>query len=951
MPANGDQLSRSARARRWLFWLLAGLALVLVVVSIGKPLIGSGSFTGADVTYSFSPWRETTEIPTEHTTWPIGDTIDAGIPRIDDWASGVREGEYRLTNPYPAGGGGLSSMAFAPFKAFFVVFPTWFAPALQKAAELLGAIGFTFLFLRRVGVSRAPAVVGGVLFAFCGFQVAWTNWPHTHVAALIPALFWAAERHLQQRRVRSALLLSLFVGWIILEGFPAVAAYGLVALALYVVTRAAWASRHRLREAVAPLAEIGAAVGLGVALIAFFVIPFGLRLTAQGLERSQAGKAGDPLTLVTGVVPNAFGSPNPYFGPTSNWIEMASWFGAAAFILIGLALLRRPPEGVKGDVRWFVLAGAAVCILLVFFNSPVLTLVQKLPLFSSNPMGRLRSVMGFFLAASAAIGLDTVSRGARHRPTRRNIAVACAGWAVLAGVAVLGLWAALDFMTDAGERAFFIEQARAPIVIGAVVVGAVVIARFLPVTRAPAIVVIAIAIGVEAFLFVSSYWPTTELDRFYAETPAHEFLAENLGSQRVATDALTMYPGTNTYYDLRFIAGHEFHAATWQDLLRQLDPGAMRTNTFSHTVLDYEDLTGSVLDRMSARYAVFPEGRLFGEALPATATADGTVVLEGGGSLEAEIDPAALRGLQFELVGAVTTTDPVASLRLDILDADGEVLVQGSTRVINGMEPGKYGVAVLGEDLGEGPGPLTARLTFESSDGSIALAGEPGGVPALSPVVVPDGGDGLRLVFVDGATIYERLDALPRIRWASEAIVEEDAAERPALIAAGLPSDTVVLSAPGPEPAGAAASIDVVEDGFDQMVLSVDAAGAGYLVVADAKQEEWHATVDGEPTELVAADHAMVAVFLEEGTHEIVLSYRPRAWGQSVALSLVAALVALLVWSATTTRGRGLLARVSPKLAGWQALGPVESRDEPAGGDEMTAKPTGDDPPEEPVVE
>lgn len=930
-PGNGDQMPESARSRRWLFWLLGVLAVVLVVVSIGKPLIGSGSFTGADVTYSFSPWWETTEFPTEHTEWPIGDTIDAGIPRTDDWAEGVRDGEYRLTNPYPAGGGGLSSMAFAPSNALFVVFPTWFAPGLLKAVEMLGAIGFTFLFLRRVGVSRAPAVVGGVLFAFCGFQVAWTNWPHTHVAALIPALFWATERHLQQRRVRSALLLSLFVAWIILEGFPAVAAYGLTALALYVMVRVAWVSRHRLREALAPLVEIGVATGLGVMSIAFFVIPFGLRLTAQGLERSQVGKAGDPLALVTGVVPNAFGLPNPYFGPTSNWIEMASWFGAAAFILVGLALLRRAPEGVKGDVRWFVLAGAAVCILLIFFSSPVLDLVQKLPLFSSNPMGRLRSVMGFFLAASAAIGLDTVLRGARRRPGWGKIAIACAGWAALTAVAVLGFRAALNFMTDAGERAFFVEQVRAPLVVAAVVVAAVVVARFVPVTRVAATAVIAIAIGVEAFLFVSSYWPTTELERFYAETPAHEFLTENLGAERVATDGLTMYPGTNVYYDLRFVAGHEFHASTWQDLLRQLDPGAMRTNTFSHTILGYDDLTGSVLDRMSARYVVFPEGRLFGEDLPATATSDGTVVLEGGESVEAEIEPSALRGLRFELV-SISTADPLSSLRLEILGADGEVLAEGSTRLINGMEPGPQGVAVLGEDLDEASGPLTVRLTFVSSDGSIALAGDPEGTPALTPVVVPDDGDGLQLVSVDGATIYERLDALPRIRWASEVVVEEDAAARPMLIASGLPADTVVLSEPGPEPDGAAASIEVAEDGFDEVAVSVDAEGAGYVVFADAKQEEWYATVDGEPAELVAADHAMVAVFVEEGTHEIVLSYRPRAWTESIALSLMAILAVSLLLFATTKRGRNLLARVSPKLASWKALGPADSREDSAGG-------------------
>ena len=51
----------------------------------------------------------------------------------------------------------------------------------------------------------------------------------------------------------------------------------------------------------------------------------------------------------------------------------------------------------------------------------------------------------------------------------------------------------------------------------------------------------------------------------------------------------------------------------------------------------------------------------------------------------------------------------------------------------------------------------------------------------------------------------------------------------------------------------------MLNDG-DFLRMSVDAEGDGYVVVADGMQTDWVATVDGQPAELLDADHAGVAV-------------------------------------------------------------------------------------------
>jgi hypothetical protein len=165
--------------------------------------------------------------------------------------------------------------------------------------------------------------------------------------------------------------------------------------------------------------------------------------------------------------------------------------------------------------------------------------------------------------------------------------------------------------------------------------------------------------------------------------------------------------------------------------------------------------------------------------------------------------------------------------------------------------------------------------------------------------------DGLRVVDVGGATVYERSTALPRIRWAETAVVEPDEAAALDLVASGDAPD-VVLSAPGPAPSGAPAQVDVVEDSGDTIEVDVDAQGDGYLVVADALQDRWTATVDGAPAELRDADVGVVAIAVPDGDHVVRLEYdRPAgATGYLISAMSGAAVLGLVLVDRLRTRRR-----------------------------------------------
>src|SRR5262249_20207657 len=156
----------------------------------------------------------------------------------------------------------------------------------------------------------------------------------------------------------------------------------------------------------------------------------------------------------------------------------------------------------------------------------------------------------------------------------------------------------------------------------------------------------------------------------------------------------------------------------------------------------------------------------------------------------------------------------------------------------------------------------------DAPSGAITLAAN-GTVPAISVIRPAD--DGLRLVFAGGATVYERTRVLPRVRWASNVVVAPDKLTRLTFLANREPPNTVVLNTPVPKTSGLPAKVDVVSQGGDSVHARVDAQGDGYLVVADALTNGWVATVDGHSTPLVPADHALVAVRVPAGHHDVVL--------------------------------------------------------------------------------
>ncbi len=144
----------------------------------------------------------------------------------------------------------------------------------------------------------------------------------------------------------------------------------------------------------------------------------------------------------------------------------------------------------------------------------------------------------------------------------------------------------------------------------------------------------------------------------------------------------------------------------------------------------------------------------------------------------------------------------------------------------------------------------------------------------------------------DGIGVWENLHALPRAWLLHRVRIAKDAA---AAIAAPSfdPHQEAVLEQPiaTAQPQAAEPLPIVHSRSPTELRIDVTSQVAGVLVLSQPYYPGWIATLDGQPTPLLAADYALSAVALPAGAHSVELRFRSRP----VELGLTTAAAALLL--------------------------------------------------------
>lgn len=920
------------RGATWINRVMAGLLGLFVIATLGRALVGGVTLLDVNVLTRFAPWSSLHGSDILNTVFCRGDTVDSVMPSMAEVRSRLLHGDFPGWSASAVGGFPLAGVPnFGQFSLLslpYYVLPLWLAPAFVIFGVFAVGIAGMTLFLRRLGLSFASGVLAGIVFVTSGFMISWTNWPQVRVAAFIPALFWAVERLVQRRRVVDVLPLAVVVASMALGGFPAVTGMALYCAGSYFLVRVVMVYRSRWKNSLraAVLAVLGLALGAG--LSAFQLLPFSKQLSSMDLAyRAQTPlDHSPPSSLLTTLVPNAQGlCINGVSYSPVNPIENVAFIGVAAMVLGVVAIMMRTrmvQPGQRGVVG-FLGSALVLVVTLGWLGGPALALAQGLPVFSTNDVGRIRSLLGFLLAALAGFGFEwllSVVRdrddhsddpqprgGSRHHdragepdeatqtvdepaPPPGRSRTGSAGSRLRSSVVLLAttffaLWVIFQAVSEARARGTIGYLASASVV-PAILLIASVAAVFAVTTgrrwagRAAIVAIAVMVVGQSTAAFKGSVTDNKPVN-FYPVTSTHQYLQWNLGSDRFASSGRTMYPATSAYYGLRTPTGHQFTTDAWKSLLLAVDSRAMWTPTFSwftpgvvnaKTVGDIP-----LLDQMAVRYFVTPPFDIAGRSVHRPSTSKEVTLLASDQHAKCLPMNGPLRAVVVNVAKPLRGT-PRAGFTVHVVlhtsrgDLTGARYYGPDRKTVNGLRIMKtIPVAVPGEDL-TAADPVTADVWVTGLKGTIALRGRRAAVSCGKVVPIRDG---LKLVSsAGGAIIYQRLTSQPRIRWASKMTVLKDPAARVARLKAGIGPDAVVLHDPAPPASGKPAKVRVTSDGGDTIAVNVDAAGSGYLLVADSLQQPgWAATVDGEPVELLPANNAMVVVPVSAGVHRVELGY------------------------------------------------------------------------------
>ena len=125
------------------------------------------------------------------------------------------------------------------------------------------------------------------------------------------------------------------------------------------------------------------------------------------------------------------------------------------------------------------------------------------------------------------------------------------------------------------------------------------------------------------------------------------------------------------------------------------------------------------------------------------------------------------------------------------------------------------------------------------------------------------------------------------------------------------PARTVLLEAPlpsdNPLAPNASASPDMVQiEAYkpESIEISTSSTTPAILVLADQYFPGWNATVDGQPTEILPADHALRAVYVPSGSHTIRFTYDPLSFRLGTIATLLALATIAALWFRQTRNAK-----------------------------------------------
>jgi hypothetical protein len=520
-------------ARCWAFWGIALAILFGAVLFAGRVMLPLGYLTQVPPFTGLVQGR------------PPGNLLQSDLVlQIVPWLVRVREayaaGEWPLWNPLSGAGEPLlanpQSQALQPLVWLALPFSVAAGFGIVAALRVLLPLVFTYLLLRRQGISELPALAGSLAYGLAGFLQLSLGWPLAGSATLLPVLLYGLVLVDQRGARRDGLLLALATAAVLLAGHPETVLHVsalAAAFALSLLLSRPAARRLTLARAWGAPIILGVALSAPAVLPAAEYLPESLRaaLLEARRERLRAGAEVDEVAegklrqrgvearLVPNAAPNAFGNNRfgGYWGER-NINEDASGFAGTAALLAALTAAWPLAAGRRFPQERLMLGAALVCLVIMARPPGLVQAFTRVPLLreSLSYHSRVSLLLDFAVAYAAACAWERWRQG---EVGRRRIAL------IGGALAVLIVWA---YLTHAGPRpeAFaWLRYGSLALQLAALSAAVVCLTGRFSALRGWGL---ALIVAAELLAFHAPANPPVSADLYYPETPPIAFLRQRL---------------------------------------------------------------------------------------------------------------------------------------------------------------------------------------------------------------------------------------------------------------------------------------------------------------------------------------------------------------------------------------------------------------------------------------
>jgi hypothetical protein len=548
-------------SNRFFLLLLFGLVCLFFYpfILLGRIPIPADTIVGL-----YHPWRDviwnnlTTGVPFKNflITDPVRQQYVWRKLAIDQ----IKAGYLPLWNPYSFSGTPLlanfQSAALYPLNILFFLLPFPIAWGILIFLQPLLAGTFLYIYLRNHKVSQEAGMIGGIVFGFCGFSIAWLEWNTIgHVLLWVPLILLCIDYLLDKFSLKWILILIFAQSAQILAGHLQFLFYAIVLSCGYLFSNLFHQRKIIIRKMF---------LFLFISLIVLVITSPQLIPTAKFISQSARNfdqgdfrKEGWFLpnqNLIQFVAPDFFGNPatNNYWG-VWNYGEFVGYIGLLPLILAVYAVFYRR------DKLSIFFTGVIIIGLLLALSSPLsqLPFLLKIPLISTSQPTRFLMLVDIALPVLAALGYDQLKKEKSLKKIL-GIYIPIAGLFIILFLVTSGK---IKFLISVPTEFQNVSRRNLYFPVGIFIFSGLLLYLYTskkrfgkPITTLAVLLIVVI----DLFRFGWKFTPFTGSDLIFPETKIIKTLKEDTSQWRMMTlDRRIFPPNFSDYYHLQDVSGYD----------------------------------------------------------------------------------------------------------------------------------------------------------------------------------------------------------------------------------------------------------------------------------------------------------------------------------------------------------------------------------------------------------